>query len=107
MGYKPNILLVGLHNLSDLESFDEISLFRCQSKQQTIEIIFKHDFELIISKFSLEDGNAVELNDSLQSLKNNYADNFAKNTKLLTVFGASSPSKSNNISPILVLIRAL
>jgi HPt (histidine-containing phosphotransfer) domain-containing protein len=85
MKHKPHILLIGFHNSLSIESLNQIAFKKCDSGQQAIELIISNQFDLIISKFQLEDLNTIELNQSVETVRNYYANNDPKTFKLLVI----------------------
>lgn len=85
MKHKPNILLIGLHNSLKLDSMPQISFKNSNTGQEAIELIIEENFDLIISKYQLDDQNAIELNQSTKSVKNYYANTAPKKFKLLII----------------------
>jgi HPt (histidine-containing phosphotransfer) domain-containing protein len=85
MKHKPRILLVGFHNSLNIESMTQIAFQKCNTGQEAIELIIEENFDLIISKYQLDDQNAVELNQSSESVKNYYANTAPKKIKLLII----------------------
>ena len=85
MKHKPNILLIGFHNSLNIESMTQIAFKNCNTGQEAIELIIEENFDLIISKYQLDDQNAVELNQSSESVKNYYANTTPKKFKLLII----------------------
>lgn len=85
MKHKPNILLIGLNNSLKLDLMNHISFKNCNNEQEAIELIIQNDFDLIISKYQLNNQNAIELNQSIKSIKNYYANTEQKIFKLLII----------------------
>ena len=85
MKHKPNILLIGLHNSLKLDSMPQISFKNCNIGQEAVELIIEENFDLVISKYQLDDQNAIELNQSTESVKNYYINTAPKKFKLLII----------------------
>ena len=85
MKHNHHILLVGFQNQLDIESIPGISISKCQLVQQATESVIKENFDLIISKFQIEASNAIELHQSLDSIKKYYSGTSPKNFKFLII----------------------
>lgn len=85
MKHKPHILLIGFRNSLNFGSMTHIAFENCNTGQEAIKLVIEENFDLIISKYQLDDLNAVELNQSLESVKNYYANTAPKKIKLLIV----------------------
>ncbi len=85
MEHKSNILLIGFNNSLNIESMTQIAFKNCNTGQEAIELIIEENFDLIISKYQLNDQNSIELNQSLQSIKSYYANSTPKKIKLLII----------------------
>ncbi|MUP39756.1 Hpt domain-containing protein [Labilibaculum euxinus] len=85
MKHKPNILLIGFHNSLNIDSMTQIAFKNCNTGQEAIELLIDENFDLIISKYQLDDQNAIELNQSVKSVKNYCANTIPKNNKLLII----------------------
>ncbi|RUT79624.1 Hpt domain-containing protein [Ancylomarina longa] len=85
MKHKPNILLVGFQNHLEIESMPNISFAKCQNKTQALEQLIEIDFDLIISKFTIENSSAIEFTEDLEGLKSYFAKIKNKHFKLLVL----------------------
>ncbi|PKQ60424.1 hypothetical protein BZG02_19360 [Labilibaculum filiforme] len=63
----------------------QISFTNCKTGKEAIELIIQDNFDLIITKFQLDDQTAIELNQSAESVKNYYANTAPKKNKLLII----------------------
>ncbi len=85
MEHKPHILLIGFHNSLNIESMSQITFKNCNTGQESIELIIKENFDLIISKYQLDDQNALKLNQSIESVKQYQSNSIPKKNKLLII----------------------
>ncbi|WP_096430703.1 response regulator [Labilibaculum antarcticum] len=85
MKHKPHILLIGFHNSLNIDSMTQIVFRNCNTGQEAIELIIEENFDLIISKYQLDDQNAIELNQSFESVKSYYTNTAPKKIKLLVI----------------------
>lgn len=85
MKHKANILLVGFTQSLSIESLAGISFSKCYSLEELTELVISNEYHLVISNFKVGDQNALEINQSLESLKAYYADSAPKSFKLLVL----------------------
>ncbi|MBN2597613.1 Hpt domain-containing protein [Labilibaculum sp.] len=64
---------------------NQINFKNCNTGQEAVELIIEENFDLIISKYQLDDQNAIELNQSVESVKNYCTNTAPKNNKLLII----------------------
>ena len=107
MKHNPQILLVGFHNSLSIESLSHITFEKCHTGQEAIELINTNQFDLIISKFKIEDKNAIELNQVAQSLKNYYTNSDPKKFKLLVITSNPDEDKACKENKLLYYPEAL
>jgi len=89
MKHKANILLLGFASPSGIESIKNISIFKSNSLQETTEQVMANNFDLIISTYTIHDSNAIELNQSLEALKQYYTGSAEKKFRLLVITSAA------------------
>jgi HPt (histidine-containing phosphotransfer) domain-containing protein len=68
----------------------EIAFTHCSTGKEAIELLISKNFELILSDYKLEDQNAIELNQSIESVKQYYANIDPKKIKLLILTSNSN-----------------
>lgn len=90
MKHKPNILLIGFHNSFPLDSMPQIAFTNCSTGKEAIKLVISENFKLIISDYELKDQNAIELNQSFESVEQYYANTDPKKLKLLILTSNSS-----------------
>ncbi|WP_372753162.1 Hpt domain-containing protein [Labilibaculum sp.] len=72
----------------------QIAFSKCTTGKQAIELIIKENFELIISNYQLDDQNGIELNQSIESARQYYANTDPKKIKLLILTSNSSEEQA-------------
>jgi len=85
MKHKANILLLGFTSHTGIESIKNISISQCNSMQETTEQVMANNFDLIISKYQFDNATALELNQSLEALKQYYTGSSEKKFRLLII----------------------
>ncbi|MCY1634052.1 Hpt domain-containing protein [Marinifilum sp. D737] len=95
MKHKANILLLGFTYSLSIESLPGINFSKCDSFDELTELLLSNEYKLIISKFKLGDKTAIDVNQSLESLKTYFAD--SKSFKLLVL---TSTEEEDNICKV-------
>ncbi|RKE02514.1 Hpt domain-containing protein [Marinifilum flexuosum] len=97
MKHKANILLLGFTYSLSIESLPGINFSKCNSLDELTELLLSNEYKLIISKFKLGDKTALDLNETLESLKTYFADSTANSFKLLVL---TSTEEEDNICKV-------
>ncbi|WP_321296582.1 Hpt domain-containing protein [Marinifilum fragile] len=95
MKHKANILLIGFNYSLSIESLSGINFSKCDSFKELTELLLSNEYKLIISKFKFGDKTALDINQTLESLKTYYPD--SKSLKLLVL---TSTEEEDNICKV-------
>lgn len=97
MKHKANILLIGFTYPLSIESLPGINFSKCNSIEELIELLLSNEYKIIISKFKVGDKTAIDINQTLESLKTYYASSKSKSFKLLVL---TSTEEEDNICKV-------
>jgi HPt (histidine-containing phosphotransfer) domain-containing protein len=83
MKHKANILLLGFNQTLSIESLPDINFSKCDSIEELTELLISNSYNLIISKFTVGNKDALYIYQTLESLKKDYSTIFTEECKLL------------------------
>lgn len=107
MKHKPNLLLIGFPHQNELDSLESIHVTKCDIGKEALELVIAQNYDLIICKFKTNDTNVVELNQSLNSVKNYYSKISPKTFKFLVITSSLEEEKICKINGLLYYPESL